>query len=246
MNRFVKEKIPITVATVDMDWHWVDIEKKFGAEAMKIYDKNNLMEKVYSVIFPGWTGYSWNTELFPDPDGFLKFLHNKNLRVTMNLHPSAGCRFFEDAYNDFCKFMGRDSSTKESIRFDLSDDKFIEGYFNYLHRPHENKGVDFWWIDWQQGKNSDVEGLDPLSALNRYHYIDNNRNGRRGLILSRFSGAGAHRYPIGFSGDTFMTWASLNYQPYFTSTASNIGYTWWSHDIGGHREGFGDGDPRGH
>ena len=240
MNRFVKEKIPLTVATVDMDWHWVDIEKKFGAEAMKIYDKNNLMEKIYSVIFPGWTGYSWNTELFPDPDGFLKFLHDKNLKVTMNLHPSAGCRFFENVYNDFCKFMGKDPSTKESIRFDLSDDRFIEGYFKYLHRPHEDKGVDFWWIDWQQGKNSDVDGLDPLSALNRYHYIDNNRDGKRGLILSRFSGAGAHRYPIGFSGDTFMTWASLNYQPYFTATASNIGYTWWSHDIGGHTFGFRD------
>jgi alpha-glucosidase (family GH31 glycosyl hydrolase) len=48
---------------------------------------------------------------------------------------------------------------------------------------------------------------------------------------------GSHRYPIGFSGDTEITWKTLAYLPYFTATASNIGYTWWSHDIGGHNFG---------
>src|SRR5699024_737172 len=61
-----------------------------------------------------------------------------------------------------------------------------------------------------------------------------------GVILSRYAGPGSHRYPIGFSGDTFITWASLKFQPYFTSTASNVGYTWWSHDIGGHYGGSRD------
>jgi hypothetical protein len=45
---------------------------------------------------------------------------------------------------------------------------------------------------------------------------------------------GNHRYQIGFSGDTKISWKSLDYQPYFTSTASNVGYGYWSHDIGGH------------
>ncbi|MCQ2463572.1 MAG: DUF5110 domain-containing protein, partial [Clostridia bacterium] len=38
----------------------------------------------------------------------------------------------------------------------------------------------------------------------------------------------------GFSGDTVITWKSLNFQPYFTANAANAGYSWWSHDIGGH------------
>jgi hypothetical protein len=37
-----------------------------------------------------------------------------------------------------------------------------------------------------------------------------------------------------------MTWKSLAFQPYFTNTAANAGYTWWSHDIGGHQ--FGEQD----
>jgi alpha-glucosidase (family GH31 glycosyl hydrolase) len=39
-----------------------------------------------------------------------------------------------------------------------------------------------------------------------------------------------------------VTWESLAFQPYFTATASNIGYGWWSHDIGGHMWGYKDDD----
>ena len=57
--------------------------------------------------------------------------------------------------------------------------------------------------------------------------------------------SGSHRYPVGFSGDTIITWDSLAFQPYFTSTASNIGYGMWSHDIGGHMRGFKDDEMAG-
>ena len=51
---------------------------------------------------------------------------------------------------------------------------------------------------------------------------------------------GGHRYPIGFSGDTVIGWDALDFQPGFTSTAANVGYGWWSHDIGGHMGGIED------
>ncbi|HEY89982.1 MAG TPA: DUF5110 domain-containing protein, partial [Thermoflexia bacterium] len=43
--------------------------------------------------------------------------------------------------------------------------------------------------------------------------------------------------PIGFSGDTIVSWEALRFQPWFTSTAANVNYGWWSHDIGGHMGG---------
>lgn len=76
-------------------------------------------------------------------------------------------------------------------------------------------------------------------ALNHYHFLDNGRD-KRGLILSRYCGIGSHRYPLGFSGDYRVTWASLKFQPEFTNRSSNIGYDWWSHDIGGHMMGVYD------
>ena len=95
--------------------------------------------------------------------------------------------------------------------------------------------VDFWWMDWQQGMQSKLTGLDPLWMLNHLHYHDLGRDGiKRPFVFSRWGGLGNHRYPIGFSGDTLVRWSALAFQPYFTSTAANVAYGWWSHDIGGH------------
>ena len=241
MERFQKEEIPITVATVDMDWHWVDVKKQFGKEAV-CFDPRRMSKRYFFeyAFTPGWTGYSWNTELFPDYRAFLTRLNEMGLKVTLNLHPAAGVQWFEDMYEEFAAFMGIDASSKQPILFDLSDEKFMEGYFKFCHHKYEKEGVAFWWIDWQQGTHSGVKGLDPLWALNHYHLLDNAAGGKRGLILSRFAGAGSHRYPLGFSGDTVMGWPALQFQPYFTATASNIGYSWWSHDIGGHMIGYND------
>lgn len=231
MDRFEKENIPITVATVDMDWHWVHgINERFGTD----YRAANPFTGV------GWTGYSWNKDLFPDYKAFLRTLHEKNLHVTLNLHPADGVRTFEDMYEDMANAMGVNPKNGETVKFDIGSKKFMEAYFDILHHPYEKDGVDFWWIDWQQGKKSTVKGVDPLWALNHYHYLDNCRDGNRGLILSRYCGIGAHRYPLGFSGDYTVSWRSLKFQPEFTNTAANIGYDWWSHDIGGHTMGRTD------
>ncbi|MDE6110693.1 MAG: DUF5110 domain-containing protein, partial [Eubacterium sp.] len=225
MARFKAENIPLTVATVDMDWHWVkDIEEKFG------------------VKYGGWTGYSWNTELFPNYKEFLQKLKDDNLHITLNLHPADGVHSYEDMYTDMAKAVGIDPKTKETVKFQCGNDDFWNAYFDILHKSYEKDGVDFWWIDWQQGKKSDVKGLDPLNALNHYHYYDNAENGDIPMVLSRYAGIGSHRYPLGFSGDTAINWKVLDFQPYFTANAANAAYTWWSHDIGGHHMGYRDDD----
>ena len=239
MQRFIDEKIPVTVATIDMDWHWVNVMEKFGSQA-KAIPTDNLRDKLIYRRMSGWTGYSWNTDLFPDYRELLKWLNDRNFKVTLNIHPAQGIRFFEDCYKDVCAVTGRDPEKKEAEPFRLGNEKFLEAYFDVVHRPYENDGVRFWWIDWQQGKNSDVPGLDPLWGLNHYHMLDQKDSGKRPLILSRYAGIGSHRYPLGFSGDTMINWQSLRFQPYMTATATNAGYTWWSHDIGGHQRGYKD------
>ena len=238
MNKFIDRDIPITVATIDMDWHWVDVKQRFGKSGGKPTLKPHSPD--FILQGDGWTGYSWNTELFPDYKGFLKWLHDQNFKVTVNLHPAQGVRFFEDMYEDFAKRMGVDPATRQKIPFDITDPDYVDAYFNILHKPYEDQGVDFWWIDWQQGKNTKVKNLDPLWALNHYHTLANDKGNNRPLILSRYAEIGSHRYPLGFSGDTKICWDALAFQPYFTATATNVGYTWWSHDIGGHMGGSKD------
>ena len=219
MDRFKAEGIPFTTAVIDMDWHRVDdVDPKYGS---------------------GWTGYSWNRSLFPDPAGFLDSLHDRGLKTTLNVHPRDGVRAFEDAYPAVAERVGIDPATEAAVEFDLTDPAFMDAYFA-MHHSLEDDGVDFWWLDWQQGGVTRQKGLDPLWGLNHMHYLDSGRGGRWPLTFSRYAGPGSHRYPVGFSGDTIISWESLAFQPRFTATASNIGYGWWSHDIGGHMLGYRD------
>ncbi len=222
MKRFESENIPFSVSVVDMDWH-----KK------------------------GWTGYSWDTELFPDYKAFLAFLRQHNLKTALNLHPASGVGAHEDMYPEMAAACGVDPESGEAVKFDCLNPDFMEKYFDILHHPYEADGVDFWWMDWQQGTDyswihddnhlpSELEVMNPLWLLNHLHIRDIMRNGKRPMFFSRYAGLGSHRYPVGFSGDTIVTWESLDFQPYFTATASNAGYSWWSHDIGGHMDGYRD------
>lgn len=217
LDRFDAEGIPFSVAVIDMDWHVTDVDPALGS---------------------GWTGYTWNRALFPDPATFLACLHERGLRVTLNVHPADGVRTHEEAYPAMAEALG--VARGDPIPFDVTDRAFLDAYFDVLHRGLEDDGVDFWWLDWQSGPHSRVAGIDPLWMLNHFHFLDSARDGRRPLTFSRYAGPGSHRYPVGFSGDTVISWASLAFQPYFTATASNIGYGWWSHDIGGHMFGGKD------
>lgn len=223
MDKFKAKRVPLSVGVVDMDWHITETpdREKYGS---------------------GWTGYTWNKTYFPDYKQFLREMQQRGLKVTLNLHPRDGIRAYEEIYPTLAKRLGRDPETGRKIEFDVADRRFMEEYFNTVLHPYEEAGVDFWWIDWQQRSGSSVAGYDTLWMLNHCHFVDNARDGHRPLTLSRYAGIGSHRYPLGFSGDTYVTWESLNFQPYFTATAANLGYAWWSHDIGGHMGGYHDSE----
>jgi len=217
MLEFQAHSVPLSVCIVDMDWH--------------ITQTGNSCS--------GWTGYTWNRELFPDAEGFIAWLHANGLRTALNLHPAEGVHPHECAYEEMARAVGIDPACGKPVPFDIADPTYAEAYFRILHHPLEAAGVDFWWIDWQQGTLSRLPDLDPLWWLNHLHFFDLGRDGKkRPFIFSRWGGLGNHRYPIGFSGDSVVSWRSLAFQPYFTATAANVGYGWWSHDIGGHMHGI--------
>lgn len=216
VNAFEYNQIPLSVLVIDMDWHKTNIPSGYGS---------------------GWTGYSWEKELFPNPPELMKWIREKGLRLTLNLHPADGIRAYEDSYPRIAERLGLNQEIGEPALFNFTEEKFRKAYFEEVLHPLEADGVDFWWIDWQQWSESEIPYLSPLWLQNHYHSKDLKDRGKPQIILSRYSGPGSHRYPIGFSGDTVSTWESLRFQPYMTTTASNIGYSWWSHDIGGHMMG---------
>ena len=215
VNDVKRNQIPMDVMIFDMDWHT-----------------------------QGWTGWTWDSTAIPDPVGLIDWMHQNGLKVSLNLHPADGVDDDEDFFTELRTDMGLPASTKV-VPWNLSDKKFYHNMFNRIIRAREQQGVDFWWIDWQQNLTSKyVDGLGETFWCNHVFYNDMrlNRPNHRPLIFHRWGGLGSHRYPIGFSGDSFTTYGTLAWQPYFTATASNVCFGYWGHDLGGHQQ-TGDNDP---
>lgn len=212
VDNFHSYRIPLDVLVVDMDWHYTESGKG------------------------GWTGWTWNRDLFPDPAGFLKYLKDNDLKITLNLHPADGVAAYEEQYPALARDMGIDPASKQTIPWVNSDKRFMTNIFKDVLTPMEKEGVDFWWVDWQQDIfDSKMKNLNNTWWIN-YTFFSQMERTRdvRPLIYHRWGGLGNHRYQLGFSGDATATWKSLDYQPYFNSTASNVLYGYWGHDIGGH------------
>ncbi len=207
VNEIQGNDIPIDVMIFDMDWHRSD----------------------------QWTGWSWDKNKIPNPTGLIRWMHNKNLKVSLNLHPADGVASWEDNYQTIRDDMGMTGT--ERVPWTLEKPDFYKTMFKNIIRVREKEGVDFWWLDWQQNlTNPRMEGLSETFWCNHVFYNDmkQNRPELRPVIYHRWGGMGSHRYPIGFSGDTHPAFSTLAYETYFTATASNVGFGYWGHDLGGH------------
>lgn len=230
VDEFEIHDVPLDVLVMDMDWHVAHKKEWYNA------DGSNKKDQAGQNF--GWTGFSWSKDFFSNPNKFMEWTNDKNLQTCLNLHPASGVQPHEDQYEPMAKAMGIDPATKKYVPFDITDKKFASSYMDSLLRPLEKQGVDFWWLDWQQWGGTKIPGVNPTFYLNYVHYSDMERQNKvRPLIFHRWGGLGNHRYQIGFSGDTHITWTALAYQPGFTATAANVGFGYWSHDIGGHYHG---------
>lgn len=209
VDEYKQHNFPLDVMVMDMDWHR-----------------------------QGWTGWSWNFELIPDPKALLAWFHEQGLHVTLNLHPADGVAPHEDKYADFMTAMGEDPNSGQTLPFDAGSKKYMDAFLDKVLNPLREDGADFWWLDWQQYPfTRSIPDLTNLAWLNVMLFRSTETGGERGISLSRWAGWGDHRHPIQFSGDADTGWEMLSFEVPFTSTAGNVGCYYWSHDIGGHTGG---------
>lgn len=211
---------PLDIMVFDMGWH----------------TQNNAKEGTGHAGRRGWTGYSWDKELFPNPNKLIKEFKDDNIFVALNDHPHDGIRSHEDNYEEFMNSMNKTLEDSTPL-FDAGDPVYMDSFFKYALDPNEKKGVEFWWLDWQQDYLypyvRGVHGLTHLEWLNHLYFLQSEKNNKRGMNYSRWSGFGSHRYPIQFSGDYNGSWKSLEFQIPFTVKSGNSACFYWAHDIGG-------------
>lgn len=214
LNSFNRNKIPLSVLLLGDNWH--------------LKDKNNLARFN--------SGFTFNRELFFKPSEFVKYLHERGIRLGLSIDPSEGIHPHEPKFEEVAKIVG--VSDKTTIPFNVFDKGLIIAYLRLLMEPLYNIGVDFFWINYRN-LNDKVSN----DVLNYYQFNDlKSRQTQRPLILSRANRVAPHKFPIHYSGETEVSWNTLKILPFFNSTSSNLGLSWWSHDIGGYKDGVEDAE----
>ena len=210
VNSFNRYQIPLSILLLGEFWHLKD------ARDLTKYK----------------TGYTFNRNLFSDPAHLTKYLHDRGIRIGLTLDPAEGIMPHEDYYEEIAKNLNL--VDKSTIPFNVFDKYILNSYFHVLLKPLEDKGIDFFFIDY-----SNLDDLYTLRALTRYHYKNYDRSvEKRGLVMARNGLIASHHYPVLYSGKTMVSWSTLNKLPYFNSMAANKGISWWSHDIGGYEFGM--------
>ena len=208
-NRFEKEEIPISVLLLDKDWHLAS-------------------DKYVS-------GYTFNDKLIPNATNFIQNMHNRGVRVGININPSEGIHPHELMYNQVLQYIKVPANS--TIAFAPFNPQFIDIFLKVIMHPLENIGVDFFWLDYQN-KDQFINRL-----MTHYMYLDSGRNeSKRNMLLNRNPIVAAHRYGILYSGRSKVGFDTLKKLPYINTSAANIGVSWWSHDIGGFYDGIEDGE----
>ncbi|CAF4352174.1 unnamed protein product [Rotaria sp. Silwood2] len=227
ITEYIQHDVPLDVLVTDMDWH-ITFYKLLS---------NGTRDQAGQGI--GWTGFTFDEHLFPNHQKFLQWCKQLGLKNTLNLHPASGIQPWEEKYKDMAQAMGIDPTTGHYVPFNVTDKNYTSSWLNIVLHALQQSGIDLWWLDWQQGEQgwmNDIPYTNPTFWLNHVFFTDPYFGNNRPALLHRWGGLGNHRYQVGFSGDVVPSWDTLLFQPRFTATAANVGYGFWSHDLGGHTE----------
>lgn len=179
------------------------------------------------------SGFKFNLEYFPNYIETINNFHRHNIRLGLSIDPTSGIYPYENNYLNYKNFLG---STDEIIPFNAFDGKTYIAYFNFLIKPLLDLNIDAFWLN-----NNDVP-RDVQAALNIYHSANVMNLNRRIMLLTSSALVVPHKYPILYSGNSIVDWNTLKKIPFHNLSSTNIGVSWWSHDIGGFHKGIEDNE----
>ena len=212
IKTFNRYQIPLSVLLLSEFWH--------------IKDKTN-----YNLYR---TGFSFNRELFSNPADFIQYMHNRGIKIGLNIDPEEGIRKEEDRYLNISKELNiADGIT---IPYNALDKDFMVSFVKHLIDPLIEIGIDVYWIDYRK----DLENIQLLNYYYNQNFTKVKNN--RPLTLIRNPLVAPHNAGILYSGETIVSWDTLKYLPFFNAMAANKGISWWSHDVGGYKDGVEDSE----
>jgi alpha-D-xyloside xylohydrolase len=200
-----------------------------------------------------WCDFEWDPRVFPDPDGMLARLHERDLRVCVWINPYLGQRsplFAEAKANGFL-VTRPDGAVWQWDRWqagmglvDFTNPDATRWYQDKLRRLLA-QGVDCVKTDFGERIPLDVvyaDGSDPERMHNYYSLLYNRavfevleetRGPGEAVLFARSATVGGQALPVHWGGDSTSTYASMAETLRGGLSLAMSGFAFWSHDIGG-------------
>ena len=214
IRNFERKKIPVGVMLFDHDWHYRDVGNLRGLK----------------------TGYTFNANVIKKPENMFEKFHKRGIRVGLVIDPTEGIYNHEQFYPQAKEILGLSENTL--IKFDPLNPRLLDVVLKMFIHPLESFGADFFWSDYKGDNN-----ILKLWAFNHYMALDSSRNlNKRRMLLGRNGIYGGHKYGVLYGGSSEISWKELSTLPFKYLNASNIGNSFWSHDVGGNHGGVEDSE----
>ncbi len=191
-------------------------------------DKNKVFTPNSKVSF------TIDEQKIPNIKEFTDYMHKNHISIGMNIKTEGNISIKESNYNNFISMYGKDSG--KEIPINAFSYKFLDSFLKTIINPLQENGIDFFWVD-------DNNKANKILNYTMNYYLFNNMNRyqtKRNFLFSRNNGIAAHKLGALYSGETKVSYKTLKFLPYFNSNGANIGLSWWSHDVGGYKDGLED------
>lgn len=200
-----------------------------------------------------WTDFKWDERVFPDPQGMLKRLKEKGLKICVWINPYIGQRsrlFEEGMKNGYLVKKANGDVWQWNLwqpgmaLVDFTNPAACEWFAGYL-RELVDMGVDSFKTDFGERIPTDVvyyDGADPVKMHNYYTYLYNKvvfevleeKLGKNeAALFARSATVGGQKFPVHWGGDCYADYESMAESLRGGLSLGLAGFGFWSHDIGG-------------
>lgn len=200
-----------------------------------------------------WVDFRWDESVFPDPEGMLRRLKDKNLHICVWINPYVGERshLFDEGMSQgfLLKRPNGDVYQRPKWQAGMGFVDFTNpaavGWYQSKLRSLLRMGVDAFKTDFGEEIPTDVvyfDESDPDKMHNYYTYLYNKavfdvledeRGPGEAVVFARSATATSQRFPVHWGGDSYGTFESMAESLRGGLSLAMSGFGFWSHDIGG-------------
>lgn len=200
-----------------------------------------------------WCDFEWDPVTFPDPEGMLKRLKARGLKICVWINPYIGQKspLFREGMEKGYLLKRPNGAVWQWDKWqpgqaivDFTNPAACDWYAGHLKRL-VRMGVDCFKTDFGERIPTDVvwhDGSDPQKMHNHYAFIYNELvwnvlkqelGDEEAVLFARSASVGAQQFPVHWGGDCYANYESMAESLRGGLSLGMSGFGFWSHDIGG-------------